>query len=330
MNRAALLQKIRNISTSVDFTQTALAVFQYQAANNPLYGRFLELLSVNPADINALRDIPYLPISLFKNYTIKTMDWPSQFIFTSSGTTGQITSQHHLRDEEWYRQGSLATFEAFYGPVNDYCVLGLLPSYLERGDSSLVFMVHEFIKTSKYPESGFFLSHLNHLSERLDYCKKENIPTLLIGVSFALLDFAESNPQDLSHCIVMETGGMKGRRNEMTRGQLHQALCTAFNCTHIHSEYGMTELLSQSYSKRKGLFFPGKTKKVLCRAVTDPFQIEKAGKSGVLNIIDLANVDTCSFIATDDVGRVFQDGSFEVLGRLDGSDVRGCSLMVVD
>jgi len=329
LHRKTLIQQISQLRQTQDFEQTALAVFRYQAVNNPLYARFLELLSVDIAQLNRLESIPFLPISLFKTHTIKTGIWPSLLIFRSSGTTGQVNSQHHLRDKSWYRQISLEAFEECYGDVKDYCVLALLPSYLERGGSSLVFMVQEFINESIYPSSGFFLNHQDKLSEILQANKLASIPTLLIGVSFALLDFAEDKPQDLSHCIIMETGGMKGRRKEMTRTELHRILGEAFHSKQIHSEYGMTELLSQSYSKGQGVFHPAPTKRLLCREVTDPFQIVAPGRSGVLNIIDLGNLDTCSFIATDDMGRVYADGSFEVLGRMDGSEMRGCSLMVL-
>ncbi|MFK7806395.1 MAG: acyl transferase [Saprospiraceae bacterium] len=328
MNRENLQNLIAGSDLTKNFQEVALSTFRYQAYHNPLYGRFLELLAVDPDRINNLKQIPYLPISLFKTHEIKTGNWSSPIIFTSSGTTGQVTSKHHLRNKKWYRQNSLRAFEQFYGPVKDFCIFGLLPSYLERSGSSLVFMVQEFIKESKYPQSGFFLNHQDALEEHLIICQKEKIPTLLIGVSFALLDFAESTSIDLRNCVVMETGGMKGRRKEMTRPELHKILCEAFQTKYIHSEYGMTELLSQSYSKGNGLFYPSQTKKILCREITDPFHIVSPGKTGVLNVIDLANLDTCSFIATDDLGRVYEDGSFEVLGRLDGSELRGCSLMV--
>lgn len=328
ITRDFLLQQITKLNGSTDFNQTALAVFRYQAANNPLYGRFLDLLSVDPQAIQRIEDIPFLPISLFKTHLIKSGNWESQIIFSSSGTTGQISSQHHLSDREWYKNLSLKTFEGFYGPVKNYCVLALLPSYLERGGSSLIFMVQKFIEESQHPQSGFFLNHQNDLTSILQENKKQQIPTLLIGVSFALLDFAEDNSPDLSHCIVMETGGMKGRRKEITRTELHQILGKAFNCERIHSEYGMTELLSQSYSKGQGLFYPGPTKRVICRELTDPFQILPPGRTGALNVIDLGNVDTCSFIGTDDIGRVYEDGGFEVAGRMDGSEMRGCSLLV--
>ena len=220
-------------------------------------------------------------------------------------------------------------FEAFYGAVADYCVLGLLPSYLERSGSSLIAMVDHFIQLSKHPKSGFFLYDHAALADVLRQCQKTQQPTLLIGVSFALLDFAEQYSLDLSRITIMETGGMKGRRKEITRQVLHTILQDAFQVDVIHSEYGMTELLSQGYSKGKGIFYPTPTMKVLAREITDPFAVQKNNKTGVLNIIDLANLDSCAFIATDDLGKVAVDGSFEILGRLDSSDVRGCNLMVL-
>jgi Acyl-protein synthetase, LuxE len=328
LERTQILRQIAAIRHATDFEKVALAVFQHQAKNNALYAQFLKLLSISPTVIHQITDIPFLPISFFKTHDIKSGSWESELIFSSSGTTGQVSSKHHLRSKEWYQQLSLEIFQQFYGAIDDYCILALLPSYLERGGSSLVFMIDEFIRRSRHSHSGFFLKHEDQLTIQLQHNQKAQIPTLLIGVSFALLDFAESNPQDLSHCIIMETGGMKGRRKELTRDELHQTLCAAFNTRHIHSEYGMTELLSQSYSKESGRFYPGFSKKVLCRELTDPFQLLPAGRSGVLNVIDLGNVDTCSFIATEDLGRVFEDGSFEVMGRLDNSELRGCSLML--
>ncbi len=328
VDRQTLLQQILLLNEHKQFEELALEVFRYQAAKNRLYARFLELLSINPQEVHELKGIPFLPVSLFKHHIIKTGEWPSRFIFSSSGTTGQVNSQHHIRDEIWYRQISMNCFETYYGPVSKYCVLALLPSYLERSGSSLVFMVNEFIQASGYQQSGFFLSHQDQLTERLIQCRTDHIPVLLVGVSFALLDFAEGQALDLSHCIIMETGGMKGRRKEITRLELHQQLKKAFNVTSIHSEYGMTEMLSQAYSMENGLFHPGPSMRFFSRDITDPLTIIPPNRNGVLNFIDLANIDTCSFIATDDLGRVYEDGSFEVLGRVDNSDIRGCSLLL--
>lgn len=329
LRRNNLVKRILSIS-SVEFDKLALDLFRYQAEYNPTYRQFLDLLKFDYNAVHAIQQIPFLPIQLFKNYTIQTGSWEATKIFTSSATTGQIPSRHLVQDVSLYEQVSLAGFEQFYGSVEDYCVLGLLPSYLERTGSSLIHMVDYFIQRSKYEQSGFFLYETATLIQKIKECHLANIPVLLIGVSFALLDLAEQLNIDLGKTIVMETGGMKGRRKEITRTALHQQLQAAFNVASIHSEYGMTELLSQGYSKGQGIFQPIQTMKVWTREITDPFQIQENAKTGVLNIIDLANIDSCCFIATDDLGRVFDDGSFEVLGRLDNSDIRGCNLMVGD
>ncbi len=281
--------------------------------------------------VRDITDIPFLPISLFKTHTLKTGEWPSGLIFSSSGTTQQtLTSQHHLRDGAWYLQNARRGFECFYGPLSDFCFLALLPAYLERTGSSLVFMADDFIRRSSYPDSGFFLYDIDNLLEIIKRCQAQRIPAILLGVSFALLDLAEQYQPQLEGIIVMETGGMKGRGRELTRSELHDRLTQAFGVTAIHSEYGMTELFSQAYSKGNGLYYPTPTLKVLARELTDPLQSYRSARTGVLNIIDLANLDTIAFIATDDLGRVHPDGSFEVLGRMDHSDLRGCNLMVAD
>lgn len=327
--REALKARIREVDTTA-FEPLALEVFQYQAAHNPLYRRYLELLGRQPDTVQHLADIPFLPIALFKKHIIQTGEWEPEVVFSSSGTTGTTTSKHRLRSKAFYRQSARRGFETFYGRLKDYCVLALLPSYLERSGSSLVFMVEDFIRQSGHPDSGFFLYNTDELLQILQKCQKSQQPTLLIGVSFALLNLAEAHPVDLSGIIIMETGGMKGRRRELTRSELHHRLQAAFNVPSIHSEYGMTELLSQAYARRKGLFNPAPTMRVAARERTDPFQLQPPGRTGALNITDLANIDTISFIATDDLGRVYEDHSFEVLGRLDASDVRGCNLMVAD
>lgn len=310
-----------------DFEAAALEVFRFQAEYNPLYARYLELVQVGPEQVSALERIPFLPIELFKHYNIQTGVWEPERVFTSSGTTGQIASRHLLRDPDWYRLQARRTFAQRYGPLEGYCFLALLPSYLERSGSSLVFMAEDFIGQSRYAASGFYLHDTQALAEALSQCRQNRIPTVLLGVSFALLDLAEQHPMDLEGVILMETGGMKGRREEITREALHAQLRQAFGVPAVHSEYGMTELLSQAYSTG-GYFQPGPAMRVLAREATDPFAIQAPGKNGALNIIDLANVDTVSFIATDDLGRVRPDGAFEVLGRLDHSDIRGCNLMV--
>lgn len=329
--RDILQTKIRSLKTNApEFDDLARAVFAYQYKYNDFYREYCLLIGKESSKISSFRDIPFLPIQFFKNQEIKTGNWSSvETIFTSSGTTGAATSQHFVRDLGFYKDISLLGFEASYGSIENYCVLGLLPSYLERTGSSLITMIEEFIKLSKYPESGFFLKNHETLTTILRGCRDRQIPTLLIGVSFALMDFVEKYTLDFPEIIVMETGGMKGRRREMIRAELHDALKQGFNCPHIHSEYGMTELLSQGYSKQNGIFEPTPTMRVLTREINDPLSIlDKNGALGVINVIDLGNLDTCSFIATDDLGRVHADGQFEVLGRLDNSDMRGCNLMV--
>ncbi len=329
--RDILQTQIRSLTPNApEFERLALSVFAYQYKYNDFYRQYCSLLGKEFSKISTIRDIPFLPIQFFKNQDIKTGNWSAvETIFTSSGTTGTATSQHFVRDLDFYKDISILGFEENYGAVENFCVLGLLPSYLERTGSSLITMVDTFIKRSKYPESGFFLQNHEKLAAILRGCQERKIPTLLIGVSFALLDFVEHYALDFPEIIVMETGGMKGRRREMIRGELHAEIKKGFNCPHIHSEYGMTELLSQGYSKQNGLFDPTPTMRVLTREINDPLSItRKNGALGVINVVDLGNLDTCSFIATDDLGRVHADEQFEVLGRLDNSDMRGCNLLV--
>jgi hypothetical protein len=270
-----------------------------------------------------------LPIQFFKTQEVRTSSWQPQTTFTSSATTGQTPSRHLVRDLDFYLKNTRRGFSKIYGDPSEWRILALLPSYLERGGSSLVAMADFFIKTSEHPESGFFLNDFERLRDVLVFCKSKRYKTLLLGVSFALLDFAERFSMDLSGIAVMETGGMKGRRREMTRAELHAALCKAFNLQKIHSEYGMTELFSQAYAPSgDGFFSPAPTMRVLATEINDPFCPVAPGRTGVLNIIDLANVDTCSFVQTDDLGKVYADGRFEVLGRLDAAEMRGCNLMV--
>lgn len=325
--RTYLSDQIKRVDAA-GFDTLALEVFRFQAQWNPLYRRFLELLSMSPDSVQTLEQIPFLSIRFFKNKEIKTGSWATELVFESSGTTGQVTSKHELRSLEWYLQNTVQGFRTFYGPPESYCFLALLPSYLERQGSSLVAMADHFIKLSKHTESGFFLYDHIALAERLEVLKKKKIPTVLIGVSFGLLDFIEKYQIRFPELIVIETGGMKGRRKEMTRSELHQPILDAFQLEQVHSEYGMTELLSQAYAQKNGRFQAAPTMKVLIRDVTDPFFILQKQRHGAINIIDLANLDTCSFIATDDLGKQYEDHSFEVLGRLDASDLRGCNLMV--
>lgn len=327
--RKDLITRIARVEEA-SFESTALAVFRYQAEHNPLYAEFIQLLGVHPENVTRLENIPFLPIRLFKMHDIQTSIWSPEIIFSSSGTTGQVTSRHFVRSLAWYLDCTRQGFEYFYGPVENYCILALLPSYLERSGSSLVTMADYFIRHSRYERSGFFLYDHEALLEQLAWCRQHKVPTLLLGVSFALLDLAEAHPTPLGATIIMETGGMKGRREELTRDVLHEKLKSAFGAAQIHSEYGMTELLSQAYSKGDGLFRPSPTLRVLIRETSDPLSIERPGRPGAINLIDLANLDTLSFIATDDLGRGYADHSFEVLGRLDYSEVRGCNLMVVE
>lgn len=341
--RAAIFQRLQAFD-GTGFEALAMEIFRFQATYNPLYGRYLALLNVDIQGFTSIEQIPFLPIQFFKNYEVKTGDWQPQTTFTSSGTTGTETSRHHVRDLDFYRQNTLNGFRPFYGDPANWLVVALLPSYLERTGSSLVVMAEHFIRLSNHPQSGFFLNNLDQLTKLLQptlnpsnnsnlhypsILQPFNPSILLLGVSFALLDLAEHCPMDLRHVTIMETGGMKGRRRELTRSELHGTLKAAFNAPAIHSEYGMTELFSQAYSSADGVFRPAPTLRAFSREITDPLTAQQPGKTGILNLIDLANFDTCSFIATDDLGRVFPDGSFEVLGRVDNSDVRGCNLMVV-
>lgn len=311
------------------FDALAREVYHYQSVENPLYARYLALLN-RPGGSGrpSLSGIPFLPIRFFKTHDVKSGDWRAATVFTSSSATGQTPSRHPVRDTGLYLENTVRGFRQFYGDPSDWCVLALLPSYLERGGSSLVAMADHFIKCSSRPESGFFLYDFDRLKTVLIQCKSKGYKTLLLGVSYALLDFAEQFPMDMSGVTVMETGGMKGRRREITRAELHQTLRAAFQLADIHSEYGMTELFSQAYSTGGALFTPAATLRVLTTEINDPFCPTATGRTGVLNIIDLANIDTCSFIQTEDVGKVYTDGRFEVLGRLDAAELRGCNLMV--
>jgi hypothetical protein len=322
-------QILRGPISDADFNALALDVFAFQYKHNAFYQRYCSLIGKDAAAVSKLSDIPFLPIQFFKNQEIKTGEWTAETIFSSSGTTGNTTSQHFTRDLDFYKQVARQGFVQFYGKIDNFCILGLLPSYLERSGSSLIAMVDDFIHLSKHPQSGFLLTEHAELAKILRGCRAANVPTLLIGVSFGLLDFVENFTIDFPELIVMETGGMKGRRREMIRSELHETIAKGFGVATIHSEYGMTELFSQGYSRGHGIFEATATLRVLSREINDPLSNQTPdGKLGILNVIDLANLDTCSFIATDDLGRVYGDGSFEVLGRLDNSDMRGCNLLV--
>lgn len=326
-HRAELLSRLAKLQSN-NFEAIAQAVFVYQAEHNPLFAQYLNLLGRRIDAHTAPFQPVFLPISLFKSYSIQTDQWTAETEFTSSGTTGQIPSRHLVRQLDFYLENTRQGFGEYYGDPSEWAVLALLPSYLERGGSSLVAMADYFIRASKHSESGFFLHNFEELKNALIQCKSKGCKTLLLGVSYALLDFAEQFPMDLSGVTVMETGGMKGRRKELTRKELHQNLQSAFQLKAIHSEYGMTELFSQAYAVGNASFKPMKTMQVWATELNDPFCAVPNGKTGILNIIDLANLDTCSFIQTEDLGRVFSDGSFEVLGRADIAEIRGCNLMV--
>jgi phenylacetate-coenzyme A ligase PaaK-like adenylate-forming protein len=325
--RNDLLHQITHLEQFA-FDEVALALFHYQYEFNEFYRRFVDYLGVKIQNISTIEAIPFLPIEFFKQEVIKTGNLQENIIFSSSGTTGQITSKHYVTNTDLYRLNVRSGFQYFYGAVSDYCFLALLPNYLEREGSSLVYMAEDFIEQSKYNNSGFFLYEQEKLVASLKKNQAEHIPTVLLGVSYALLDLAEAYTLDLSNVIVMETGGMKGNRKEITREELHAQLKDSFNIQQIHSEYGMTELLSQGYSKGDGIFYPAPSMKILCAEITDPLTMQQNGKNGVVQVIDLANIDSCAFIATQDIGVVYADGSFEIKGRLDNSDMRGCNLMV--
>jgi len=318
--------------TESGFSQLALDIFHFQYEANSVYNSYVNALGKTPSDVDEIEKIPFLPISFFKTDEIKTGKFNAEVIFKSSGTTQTINSQHHVKDVSIYTQSFTTAFKKIYGDPQKWCVLGLLPSYLEKGNSSLVYMVDDLIKQSQHPESGFYLYELEKLKETLFLLERANQRALLIGVTYALLDLAEKFPMQLINTIIMETGGMKGRREELTRIEVHDQLKKAFGKTEIHSEYGMTELLSQAYAKKEGRFEFPPWMKVLIRDDEDPLTVQHSASgvvSGAINIIDLANVYSCSFIATDDVGKLYPDKSFEVLGRMDGSDLRGCSLLTV-
>lgn len=310
------------------FDQLALEIFDFQYRNNTLYKSYVDALKINIPDVNGINEIPFLPISFFKTMDIKTTSFDAEIIFESSGTTQTVNSRHHVKDLSLYRNSFIRGFEKFYGPINNWCIIGLLPSYLERTNSSLVSMVHELIRLSGHSQSGFYLYDQEKLKRTLQYLENEGQQTLLIGVTFALIDFAEKYELRLRNTIVMETGGMKGRRTELTRQESHEFLKNRLGVGVIHSEYGMTELLSQAYSKGEGKFACVPWMKVLVRNEDDPFEVNLQG-TGVINVIDLANIYSCSFIATDDAGTVFENGIFEISGRLDNSDLRGCSLLII-
>ncbi|WP_439882288.1 acyl transferase [Pontibacter sp. MBLB2868] len=330
MNFKAQFKHQLHHNQPLNFTGCALELFRYQSEHNPVYKHYLQQLGIKPEEVKTLTQIPFLPIEFFKTHEVKTDMYEPAVTFYSSGTTKQSRSRHLVADLDWYTATTRFIFEKFYGPLTDHVVLALLPSYLEQGGSSLVAMVDYFVEQTGQQEQGFYLREHDKLLEAIKHARQRGKKVLLIGVSYALLDWAVKlqGQEDFSDVTIMETGGMKGRRREMIREELHAHLKRGFGVDTIHSEYGMTELLSQGYSKGGGIFWPGFTMQVLLRDLNDPFDISPTHRSGGINVIDLANVDSCGFIETKDIGRMHDDGSFEVLGRFDNSDIRGCNLLI--
>jgi hypothetical protein len=327
--RYKLKQQILSVQTETDFFTAALGVFDYQRAHCGVYAKWLSLLGRTDIKPNAIEDIPCVPIGVFKWFSVKSGDFKPITTYKSSGTTGQQSSKHEIRDLDLYQQVARKTFQKTYGALKDYAILALLPNYIERGESSLVAMTQDFIEHCGYPtESGFYLYDLPKLVAEAQKLHDLGAKVLIIGVSFALLDLAALRPNLPPDTIVIETGGMKGRRRELTRQELHDQLTDGLGLTVIGSEYGMTELLSQAYAPEHGLFAPTQTMQIRVRDLTDPFAYMPAGRSGAINIYDLANLDSCAFLGTDDLGIRHSDGRFEVLGRIDHSDMRGCNLLI--
>jgi phenylacetate-coenzyme A ligase PaaK-like adenylate-forming protein len=329
MSLSSLKSNIFCIADEEKFKMHALEIFRYQAINNNVYKYFLESMAVKAELVRDLKDIPFLPVSTFKNEKVIANSGTVQKVFQSSRTTGAHPSAHYITDLSLYEQSLLQCFELFYGDPKEYVILALLPSYLERKDSSLVYMVNCLMTSSSQPENKFYLDEEAELFSAIEKLLSQKKKFFLIGVSFALLRFAEKYYFTASgNNIIMETGGMKGREKEIVREELHGLLSRRFNTSSIHSEYGMTEMLSQAYAKSNGKFFSPPWMKVMVREMYDPLSYCKTGISGMVNVIDLANIDSCAFLATDDLGRLNDDGSFEILGRADYSDIRGCNLMV--
>ncbi|MBE9467836.1 MAG: acyl transferase [Bacteroidetes bacterium] len=322
--------QIFQIKNSIQFEDLALKIFRFQSENIPVYGQYIKNLSVNTKDINHVKEIPFMPIDFFKTHKIIADNSKHKQIFTSSGTSGLSTSKHYVTDISLYEDSFRKGFDFFYGDIEDYCILALLPSYLERKGSSLIYMAADMIKKSRHPDSGFYLHNIDELAEKLLYLNKTKQKTILLGVTYALLDLVEKYKFLLDNTIVMETGGMKGKRKEIIREKLHETLTTGLGVKSIHSEYGMTELLSQAYSKGNGIFLTPPWMKIFIRDTYDPLTLIQKSKSGGINIVDLANINSCSFIETKDLGKIHKEGGFEVLGRFDNSDVRGCNLLVAE
>jgi phenylacetate-coenzyme A ligase PaaK-like adenylate-forming protein len=318
---------IFSIKSNDDFERLAIETFRQQYENTEVYRKFCDLLKVVPSSVKKIENIPFLPIQFFKSHRVISKRVSETITFTSSGTTGSITSKHHVSDLSLYEKSFLTAFKLSYGNPSQYAILALLPSYIERGGSSLVYMAANLIETSTIEHSGFYLNDINALIEKLNFLENTNQKTILLGVSYALLDLIEKQKFKLKNTIVMETGGMKGKRKELIKDELHSILKKGFGVDRIHSEYGMTELLSQAYSKGDGIFYTPPWMKIFTRDTEDALSFVQ-GKTGGINVIDLANLHSCSFIATQDLGRIRKDDSFEILGRFDTSDIRGCNLMV--
>ena len=322
-------QDIFTITGPKQFEKIALKVFRFQYENNVVYREFCELLKVEKGNVKSLQQIPFLPIQFFKSHEVVSNSDTIQETFTSSGTTGMITSKHLITDVTLYENSYRNAFSEFYGNIEDYVVLALLPSYLERSGSSLIYMVKDLIALSNNSNSGFYLNNYDELISKLIALDSLGQNVILIGVTYALLDLIEKQKFQLNNTIIMETGGMKGKRKEIIREELHDILCEGFGVSSIHSEYGMTELLSQAYSLGNGIFECPNWMDILIRDTEDALTYVTAGKTGGINVIDLANINSCSFIATQDLGKKYPNNSFEVLGRFDNSDIRGCNLMVL-
>jgi hypothetical protein len=322
-------QDIFTISSQKQFEKIALKVFRFQYENNLVYQEFCDFLKIDKQSVKTLQQIPFLPIQFFKNHNVVSNTNEIQETFTSSGTTGMISSKHLVTDVSLYEQSYRNAFSEFYGNIEDYAILALLPSYLERSGSSLIYMVKDFIELSNNEHSGFYLHNYDELIAKLIELDNAGQNILLIGVTYALLDLVEKQKFQLKNTIIMETGGMKGKRKELIREELHEILCDGFGVSSIHSEYGMTELLSQAYSLGNGIFECPAWMQILIRDTEDAMTYVSNGKTGGINVIDLANINSCSFIATQDLGKKYPNNSFEVLGRFDNSDIRGCNLMVM-
>lgn len=322
-----LINKIFDIRNEDDFEKLSLDIFSFQYERNKVYKEWCELMKKDPSNVKALYDIPFLPISFFKTHKVVSFQEKPVHFFKSSGTTGKNTSNHFIYSLEIYEKSFTKCFEQFFSKTEEYCFIALLPNYLEQGNSSLIYMIEHLIRQSKYKESGFYNGSLSEVVNTLNYCEGKKIKTILFGVTYALLDLIEIETLELKNTIVFETGGMKGRRKEILREELHKILCEGFGVKSIASEYGMCELFSQAYSKGKGIFYCPNQMKVLIRDTYDPLSFIGKNKTGGINIIDLANIYSCSFIETEDLGKTYQDKSFELLGRIDNTTTRGCNLM---